>query len=157
MPLALFIASVYPGTIMELASRSTRWLGQLLDSLILVIAFIPAFLLSAVNETAGGVASLGVIIFCLLYYFFADSLPGGQSFGKRMLGIAVVDKHTHAPCSPGQAFVRNLLLFVLGIFDWVFILGDERQRLGDKLAGTIVVEAAAVRHAGFAGNGVAAG
>ncbi|HST60782.1 MAG TPA: RDD family protein [Longimicrobium sp.] len=142
---------------MHLASRSTRWLGQLLDGLITALPIIPAFMLFAINETLGSFAMMGVLLFSLVYYFFADSLPGGQSFGKRLMGVAVVDKHTHAPCSPGQSFVRNLLLAVLGIIDWVFIFGDERQRLGDMLAGTIVVQAAAVQHAGYVGNGIAAG
>lgn len=143
--------------IMQLASRSTRWLGQLLDGLITALPLIPAFMLFAINETLGGLAMVGVILFSLMYYFFADALPGGQSFGKRMMGVAVVDKHTHAPCSLAQSFVRNLLLAVLGILDWVFIFGDGRQRLGDMLAGTIVVDAVAVQHAGFAGRGIAAG
>jgi hypothetical protein len=30
---------------------------------------------------------------------------------------------------------------LLGPIDWIFIFGDRHQRLGDKIAGTIVVTA----------------
>jgi hypothetical protein len=71
---------------------------------------------------------------------FADALDDGQSIGKRWLGIRVVDDITNAPCTFGQSFIRNLLLAVLGPIDWIFIFGERRQRLGDKAAGTIVVD-----------------
>ena len=35
--------------------------------------------------------------------------------------------------------MRNFLLALLGIIDWIFIFGDTRQRLGDMAANTIVV------------------
>lgn len=142
---------------MQLASRSTRSLAQMLDGFITFLPFISVAMLSLVSETLGGISILSVLPFALAYYFFADALPGGQSLGKRMLGVAVVDKHTHAPCSLAQSFVRNLLLAVLGMLDWLFIFGDGRQRLGDMLAGTIVVDAVAIQQAGYARGGIAAG
>jgi uncharacterized RDD family membrane protein YckC len=78
-------------------------------------------------------------LFAFLYTLLADGLEGGQSWGKRMVGIRVVSMQTGTPCSFGQSFIRNLLLMILGPIDWIFIFGDRRQRLGDKLAGTIVV------------------
>jgi uncharacterized RDD family membrane protein YckC len=68
-------------------------------------------------------------------------MRGGQSFGKRAVGTAVVHAVSGAPCTAGQSFVRNLLLYLLGPIDWIFIFGERHQRLGDKLANTIVVEA----------------
>jgi uncharacterized RDD family membrane protein YckC len=62
-----------------------------------------------------------------------------------MLDIAVVDRRSGRPCSAGQSFLRNLLLALLGFFDWVFILGERHQRLGDKVAGTIVVDVVPAR------------
>ena len=53
--------------------------------------------------------------------------------------IAVVDQSTGAPCSYGGSLVRNLVR-MLGIVDWAFVLGERRQRLGDKAANTIVVK-----------------
>ena len=82
--------------------------------------------------------SIGVFLF-VVYLLFADALPNGQSVGKRILGIAVVDGRTGRPCSVAQSFTRNLLLHLLGIFDWMSIFGRTRQRLGDMLARTSVI------------------
>jgi uncharacterized RDD family membrane protein YckC len=58
-----------------------------------------------------------------------------------MLGMRVIDEKTRQPCTFWQSFVRNLSLHVLNIIDWIFIFGGSRRRLGDFLAGTIVVKA----------------
>jgi uncharacterized RDD family membrane protein YckC len=83
---------------------------------------------------------LGALI-SAAYGLFADAMEGGQSFGKRMLDLRVVDEATKAPCTLGQSFIRRILLGVLGFIDMLFIFGDKHQRLGDKAAGTIVVPA----------------
>ena len=44
--------------------------------------------------------------------------------------------------------MRNLLLVLLGIIDWVFIVGDTRRRLGDRAAYTIVVKIDRTQDAG---------
>lgn len=53
--------------------------------------------------------------------------------------MRVVSEKTGASCTFGQSLLRNILLMVLGPLDWIFIFGERRQRLGDKLAGTIVI------------------
>lgn len=132
---------------MPLASRATRLLAQFLDSLFGLIAFIPAGIFMLVDETAGGLALVAAVLFYIGYLLFADALPGGQSMGKRMLGMAVVDHRTYQPCTGGQSFVRNLLLCILGFFDWIFILGGTKRRLGDIVAGTIVISTTPVYQA----------
>jgi uncharacterized RDD family membrane protein YckC len=57
-----------------------------------------------------------------------------------MLGMRVIDEKTRQPCTFWQSFVRNLILHLLGPIDWIFIIGERRRRLGDMLAGTIVVK-----------------
>jgi hypothetical protein len=44
-----------------------------------------------------------------------------------------------SPCSYCQSFLRNIFQ-VFGFFDWLFVFGKKRQRLGDIAAGTIVVQ-----------------
>jgi uncharacterized RDD family membrane protein YckC len=73
------------------------------------------------------------------YLLFSDGLGEGQSFGKKLVKIAVVDQSTGAPCSYRGSLLRNLMR-VFGVFDWAFALGERRQRLGDKAANTIVVK-----------------
>lgn len=124
---------------MPFASRATRLFGQFLDA---IVAFGPVVGL-AMFDTFGSVIRPLVMLAGLLaiaYYLFADALPDGQSFGKRWLGMAVLDAESGAPCKPWQSFVRNVLLYILRPIDWVFIFGARHQRLGDKAAGTVVVE-----------------
>lgn len=125
---------------MPFASRGSRLLGQLLDGLVAFAPMLVVVLLDAVGVSSGALGMVAVL-FSIAYYFLADGLPGGQSIGKRMLGMTVVHAETGLPCTLWQSFVRNVLLAVLGPLDWVFIFGDQHQRLGDKAAGTIVVDA----------------
>ena len=123
----------------DLASLPQRLAGQFLDGLVASIPPIAAFFLTFVLNRAGIVLIVLTCIFAFLYTLLADGLEGGQSFGKRMVGIRVVSMQSGAPCSFGQSFVRNLLLMILGPLDWIFIFGSRRQRLGDMAAGTVVV------------------
>jgi uncharacterized RDD family membrane protein YckC len=125
---------------MKLASRATRLLGQLLDALIAIGPFFVAMFMMEVAEDAAVYAGVAALLFGAWYYFFADSLPGGQSWGKLLLGIAVVDEDGQTPCSARQSFARNFAQPILGVLDWVFNFGKKRQRLGDMAAGTIVIE-----------------
>ena len=124
-----------------LPSRVTRFLGQFLDGLIGMAPVIGAVIVMIANEKLGSMLLVVAAIFAVLYYFLADGLQDGQSWAKRMLGMAVVDARTGAPCSMGQSFVRNFLLAILGPLDWIFIFGGEKRRLGDIAAGTQVVVA----------------
>lgn len=124
---------------MTLASRAQRLFGQTLDAIVGIAPLIVAAVVASFNDVLGVVAGMAGIGWALFYYFLADGLHGGQSLGKRWLGMRVISHATGAPCTFGQSFVRNVLLALLGPLDWVFIFGPRHQRLGDKAAGTIVV------------------
>ena len=128
-------------------SIASRLIAQIIDSF---VALVPLLVLVALYSIVRGDAGaskneggdiLGImgVLGAAAYLLLADALPGGQSLAKRWLGLAVVDARSGAPCSLGQSLVRNLCLGVLGPLDWIFIFGERHQRLGDKLAGTIVV------------------
>ena len=122
-----------------LASRLTRFVGQFVDGLIGFAPLIAGAILSVTNQRVGSILVIAGAVFAVAYYFLADGLEGGQSWAKRWLGVAVVDARTGEPCGFGQSFVRNFLLAVLGPLDWLFIFGGRKQRLGDIVAGTLVV------------------
>ena len=124
----------------NLGSLSDRLLGQILDSFVAIGAFVVAWILYAVSPTIGAVALIAAVVYAIFYILFADGFTGGQSYGKRVAHTAVIDASTGKPCTFSQSFLRNLLLTLLGIIDWVFIFGKKRQRLGDKAANTIVVK-----------------
>jgi uncharacterized RDD family membrane protein YckC len=121
------------------ASRLNRLLGQILDGLVAGAPFIVAFMAAALNRYVGVVFMLAAAGWSFFYYFFCDGFSGGQSYGKRALGMHVIDAKTGAPCSFGQSFLRNVLLAILGPIDWIFIFGERHQRLGDMAAGTVVI------------------
>jgi uncharacterized RDD family membrane protein YckC len=121
------------------ASRLNRLLGQILDGLVAGAPFIVAFMAAALNRYVGVIFMLAAAGWSFFYYFFCDGFSGGQSYGKRALGMHVIDAKTGAPCSFGQSFLRNVLLAILGPIDWIFIFGERHQRLGDMAAGTVVI------------------
>ena len=130
-------ASIMQST--DLASLPQRLAGQFLDGLVAMAPVIVAFMITVVMQRTGIVLIVVACIFAFLYHLLADGLDGGQSIGKRLVGIRVVSAETGAPCTFGQSFIRNFLLAILGPIDWIFIFGERRQRLGDKAAGTIVI------------------
>ena len=126
----------------DYASRVTRLVAQFVDGLITAVPWVIGLVFAFLLGDLGGVLMLLGGLVAVAYYLFADGLEGGQSYAKRLFNIRVVDATDGAPCSFGKSFVRNLLLALLGPIDWIFILfTDKKQRLGDIVAGTIVVTA----------------
>lgn len=121
------------------ASRLNRLLGQIIDWFIGAAPLFLAMIVSSISHALGTILFVVAVAWCAFYYFFSDGFTGGQSFAKRMLGIHVIDAKSRTPCGYGQSFVRNLLLSLLGPIDWIFIFGERHQRLGDMLAGTVVI------------------
>ena len=79
---------------------------------------------------------LGLWIFGL---FFMDGYKNGQSPGKSMLNIQVRRLKDGKPCGFKDSFIRRFI-GILQPFDFFHIFGEKRQRLGDKIARTAVVE-----------------
>lgn len=99
-------------------------------------------------SSAGVFGLLGLVIGgggMLFYWFLLEGVWDGQTLGKRLFGIKVV-KENGEECSIGAAVVRNLLEIIDGFAYYLvgFIamaVSDKRQRVGDRLAGTVVVKA----------------
>jgi len=116
--------------------------------------------------TAASVDGLLVVTLCLLswigraplylvlgagYLLLRDAI-GGQSIGKILLGLVVIDLTTGRAASVSDSVKRNLLLLlpganVVAIFlEARTIMSDPQgQRLGDRLAHTQVVEGAGAK------------
>ncbi|WHS61094.1 RDD family protein [Pseudomonas sp. G2-4] len=123
----------------NLAGLGRRWGGQIIDSLITIFLF---GLVGRSAEFVGlpssvvGFLALGV---AAAYYLFSDSMPNGQSVGKKLLGMSVIDERSFLSCNVYQSFMRNITTPFLNVFDWIFIFFGSRKRLGDMLASTIVI------------------
>lgn len=133
------LANMYP-------SITERGVAHLLDQFMLLpIGFFTAVITDLVlREPSSGSAIW--IITCLLYFIFSDSLPNGQSVGKKICKIAVVDYDKRLPIGMLKSFIRNIVLLLAGVVDLFFIFSKERRRLGDRAAGTIVIWAKDIGH-----------
>lgn len=123
----------------KLASPGQRDLGKGIDIFITALIFILCLHLTTVFEVATQYSDLIVIFFPGVYFLFSDALPRGQSIGKKIIRTSVVSKKTGDYCTVRQSLLRNVLIPIIGIIDTIFILTKSRQRIGDYLAGTIVI------------------
>lgn len=83
----------------------------------------------------------------VLYYGLLEGGPTGQTLGKRVCGIAVVDADTGQPGvglgrGIGRYFARILSSLPLGLGYFWMLWDPKKQTWHDKLARTIVVKAA---------------
>ena len=94
----------------------------------------------------------------LAYALIADGFPGGQSVGKRLIGLQTVVPRTKEFSGFRESIIRNLplafayLLYSIPyvgwllagavvIFEALLLIGNEQGvRLGDEVAGTQVVD-----------------
>ena len=84
-----------------------------------------------------------VVSLCLFGWFFGgDGSHKGQGWAKKLCSIKVIDSHNGNPCTFGQSFLRRLWIYLplINFIDVLWIFGVNRQRLGDKLARTLVVK-----------------
>ena len=141
---------------LELAGIGSRAAAALLYGLVLLVAYLAIVLLAGFTGRASAgtrvspawVWSALIIMFSVLqwgYFALFEGLARGRTPGKRVLGIrAVMD--SGYPITVGAAVTRNLLRIVdlqpgiTGLVGLLFIfLHPEHRRLGDLVAGTIVV------------------
>jgi len=99
----------------------------------------------------------------LAYLLIGDGFFDGRSIGKRLIGLRVVSADTFKSCTFRESVFRNstlgigYFLYEVLWFGWVFILlvcalefivllgSRNGMRIGDEIAGTIVVESAQMK------------
>lgn len=121
-----------------------RAVAHIVDGLVLGVLFfavvIPATLIS---ELVGIVATLLAVFVGQAAYFVLTQRHNGQSPGKKLTGISVVDRRGRVPSS--SALIRRSIPLIFEYFYLIafisMISSDYRQRLGDRWAGTYVVRA----------------
>jgi uncharacterized RDD family membrane protein YckC len=129
----------------------TRLAAYIVDTIVLmVVFFILGFRMSgSFNFQYSGMEALPFIGgFALVTFLYFVVLEGtsGATIGKKLLKIRVVREDGSA-CGFGPSFVRNILRIVDGL-PALYIIGmvliarsDKKQRLGDRLARTVVIKA----------------
>src|SRR5678809_1775745 len=73
---------------LTLASRSDRLFGQCIDGFVGGLPLLLVLLLTRLFH-AGGVLMVPAGLWAAFYYLFADGFPGGQSLGKKWIGMYV--------------------------------------------------------------------
>lgn len=127
----------------NLASLGSRLAAQLIDGLVVLLLLVFAKSTGWIAfpwSLVGAYSQLLAFALAIAYFLFSDSLPNGQSLGKRLLGIVVVDERSYLNCNPWQSFLRNITTPFLSVIDWIFIFFGSRKRLGDMLANTVVLK-----------------
>jgi uncharacterized RDD family membrane protein YckC len=143
----------------ELAGLGSRFLAVFVDSIVQVILVfgvlltvgtaasrMPSLHLGEKNFASFVLAGIILAVFFVYYGYFVlfERYWNGQTPGKRLLGIRVVRDGGY-PVELMDSVIRNLirvLEFVLGFYFLSAIsmlLSSENKRLGDYVAGTIVV------------------
>ncbi|MFZ0544080.1 MAG: RDD family protein [Candidatus Promineifilaceae bacterium] len=133
----------------EIAGIGSRFMAALVDTIIIVVMLVIVnlvFLLLVGLEANWIVAALGLISFVILwgYYIFFEMNWGGQTPGKRWVGLRVI-RVDGTPISLSESLIRNLIRFVdflpvsYGIGVVTMFITSQSRRLGDLAAGTIVV------------------
>jgi uncharacterized RDD family membrane protein YckC len=143
----------------EPADRSTRLAAAILDSLIAgAMIYGPMLLGLGLGGAVAGsdgmgtmviatvvLTLVGFVVWCWLTIRYV--IENGQSIAKKLLNIKVI-RSDGSPITLGRIFwLRNFLNGMLGIIplyglvELLFIFGESRQCLHDKLADTIVVKA----------------
>jgi uncharacterized RDD family membrane protein YckC len=142
-----------------IAGAGSRFLAIAIDTLIQLAVLLGLALVAlagawivAVGGTAVGnwITALLIVSGFLLYYgYYAgfEAAWSGQTPGKRAIGLRVITV-TGQPITPYEAILRNLLrivdqlpgIYAVGVLS--IFLTEKNQRIGDLVAGTVVVQEA---------------
>lgn len=125
--------------VVVVAYGSSAGAGLLLGLFFALFGRVPELNMPAIE----GLSMLYGFSTVLGYYALCEGL-GGTTIGKLLLGLRVV-RTDGRPCRVGAALLRAVLRFVDGmLFGLPAVLSMREpfnQRLGDRAAGTLVVEA----------------
>lgn len=135
------------------ASLGNRFLAAIIDNIITLFLAVPGIVLIIVgvspSEMEVGLIVLGVLSLSapIIYGFIKDGLGQGQSWGKKVCQLMVINLATLQPCDKSTSFLRNfisglvsLIPFVGGLIEPVMVLANEDGRkLGDRAANTQVI------------------
>ena len=132
----------------EYATLPRRLLAALIDNLtwLLFYLWIYVFVVAAADLWSSEAAMVAIILYFSLWfnYFSFCEWRWGQTIGKNAVGIEVRAIDRSPRLTFGQASIRNLLRLVdFFLIGWVMIAASPRkQRLGDKVANTVVLRKA---------------
>ena len=141
-----------PGAQVQYQGVAIRFVAILIDVIIVgIISTILALplMLYVLNSTTGTYATAVIEAIISLLYFILLLGHYGQTAGMMLVQIKVVKEADYSAISYGEAAIRTILLVIDGIpYVIPYLLGailiwtsDKKQRLGDRVAHTVVLKA----------------
>jgi len=139
----------------QIAGLGSRGAAMLIDQLLLLVANIVIYLIFLMANVSDifylsdswvpiAVAIILVFIINWGYFFVAEFFFGGKTLGKKLIGIRVIQENGHS-ITLLSSLIRNLLR-IIDMLPTSYFLGmvfiffhSKHKRLGDMVAGTIVV------------------
>jgi len=118
-----------------------RIVSFLIDHFIFTAVFVAMIMTSLISKNQfANIFGLALVFFVPIVYGFKD-IVDGRSIGKRAFSIGI-RKSSNPDELPEKwrLFVRNLTLFIWPVEFLVMSFSQNGERLGDLLAGTIVVK-----------------
>ena len=156
------------------ATVGKRILAYLIDALIITVpvaviiplSIIPFFSYVRYDGNMSSAPNIAMIILMVLaiivgigwaifYSLIRDGFGAGQSWGKKICGLMVVNLNTNEPCNKVQSLVRNVFaLLISGGLSWmpvvnglssliepiVALVHEKGQRVGDMVGNTQVID-----------------
>lgn len=125
-----------------------RGVATILDCIVLMlISWIMASMFGTTSSTGfdlNGAPFFAMLLIGFLYYVVLEGTIGA-TLGKLVIGLRVV-KTDGSSCDISSSIIRNVLrivdslpfFYLLGII--LIVTSQRKQRLGDRLAGTMVVK-----------------
>jgi uncharacterized RDD family membrane protein YckC len=122
-----------------------RVVAFLVDAVAVAVAIlVVSGIVGLVSDLLGALVSLVLALAAIVYFVYMEGTYG-QTLGKRLVGIVVV-KEDGSPLDMRSAAIRNVArivdafptLYLVG-FAAMYLVGEDRQRVGDLVADTVVV------------------
>lgn len=138
------------------APLGRRFVALLVDGFFGILMPVMAGIIGVVRSRGSdgmtlinGLLLLASIVWAIYYNFTKDGHDNGRSYGKRAMGLMVVNIKTNTPCTVGESSLRALMLALMNaipgvgglIEPLVALVQEDGRRVGDMVAGTQVIDA----------------
>lgn len=99
-----------------------RLLAYIIDGIIVGLFAIPAIIILIIKDDSLTFYTYPELFYFLLilffipgaiYEFIKDGLGKGQSWGKKLMGLMVVNLETNTPCTKGKSVLRTLISAII--------------------------------------------
>lgn len=124
-------------------ARFRRFLAFWLDFFLAILGMVLIGVIGGLLRLSGTAGLILTVCMLIPFVLFLcrDFLLNGRSIGKRILGLAVVDRESGAPATAKQLAIKAIFLFFY-LFDGLFLLFSGRS-LGERATHTAVIRSRA--------------